>query len=134
MAVTEHGRIVLYRHFEEDMGEEKARTLMDHLLPVGWTNLATNEELRATERSLRHEIQTVEQSLRHEIQALGLATQHEFKAVRQELAQVKEAMATKVELLELKAEMYKGFKSITLALMGLMVTLQAITIATVRLI
>ena len=92
---------MLYRHFEEDMGEEKAKTLMDHLLPVGWTELATK---------------------------------HEVKALELKVDQIRETMATKVELLELKAEMYKGFKSLTLALMGLMVTLQAITIATVRLI
>lgn len=123
MAVTEHGRIVLYRHFEEDMGEEKARTLMDHLLPVGWTDLATKEELAAVERELKHEIQTVERKLTHEI-----------LLVKQEVVHIQETMATKVELAELKAEMYKGFKSLTLTLMGLMVTMQAITIATVRLI
>lgn len=92
MAVTEQGRIVLYRHFEEEMGEEKAKTLMDHLLPVGWTDLATTAELEAMGQTLR------------------------------------------LEIAELRIEMHKSFKSHTLALMGLMVTLQGITIATVRLI
>jgi hypothetical protein len=46
VAVTEQGRIVLCRHFEETMGEEKAKVLMDHLLPAGWTDLATKQDLR----------------------------------------------------------------------------------------
>ncbi|HEX2039071.1 MAG TPA: hypothetical protein VHF47_04970 [Acidimicrobiales bacterium] len=67
MAVTEHGRILLYRHFEEEMGEDKAKVLMDHLLPVGWTDLATKQELREVERSLRHEIVAVKHELQTEM-------------------------------------------------------------------
>jgi hypothetical protein len=56
MAVTEHGRMVLYRHFEAEMGEEKAQTLMDHLLPVAWTELATKQDLQELEFKLTAEM------------------------------------------------------------------------------
>ena len=118
MAVTEHGRIVLYRHFEAEMGEEKAQTLMDHLLPVGWTELATKEDLRelrfATKQDLR--------DLRYEVKA-------EFAEVRAEIADIRQTMATKVDVQELRAEMYKGFTTQTIALMTLMVAMQGLTLA-----
>jgi hypothetical protein len=56
MATTEHGRMVLYRHFEAEMGEEKAKVLMDHLLPVSWTEFATKQDLRELEFKLTAEM------------------------------------------------------------------------------
>ncbi|MDQ3757785.1 MAG: hypothetical protein M3394_08040 [Actinomycetota bacterium] len=100
MAVTEHGRFVLYRHFEAEMGEDKARTLMDHLLPVGWTDLATKQDLRE---------------------------------VAHELALVRESMATKADIADLRSEMYKGFTSVTLSLVAAMVGLQGLLLAGLKL-
>lgn len=104
MAVTEHGRIVLYRHFEEDMGEEKALTLMDHLLPVGWTELATKQDLSLTKQDL----------------------QVEFAGVRTEIATVRTEMA------ELRADLQHEFHVQMLGLVGVMVGLQGVLIAALK--
>lgn len=45
MAITEQSRYRLRIYLEETMGEEQASAMMDHLLPVGWTDLATSAEV-----------------------------------------------------------------------------------------
>ena len=45
MAITEHARHQLYKHLEELMGAEDASTLMEHLPPVGWADVATKRDL-----------------------------------------------------------------------------------------
>ena len=55
MAITEHARHQLYKHLEELMGAEDASTLMEHLPPVGWADVATRRDLDAMEQRLRLE-------------------------------------------------------------------------------
>ncbi|MDQ3756515.1 MAG: hypothetical protein M3394_01535 [Actinomycetota bacterium] len=45
VAITEQSRHELYRHLIETMGEERAGTLMAHLPPVGWAEVATKQDL-----------------------------------------------------------------------------------------
>ncbi|MDQ3757784.1 MAG: hypothetical protein M3394_08035 [Actinomycetota bacterium] len=118
MAVTEHGRFVLYRHFEAEMGEDKARTLMDHLLPVGWTDLATKQELR----ELAHELALVRESM---------ATKADLADLRTEMAELRTEVRT--EIAGLRSEMYKGFTSLTLTLVATMVGLQGLLLAGLKL-
>ena len=94
MTITEAGRHQLYQRLEAVLGPDEATTLMEHLPPVGWADVATkrdldhleqvlraelaNSELRfeaslrgglqASESSLRSEIQASESSLRSELQ------------------------------------------------------------------
>lgn len=45
MAITEEARHHLYRRLEEVLGPEEASTLMEHLPPVGWADVATKHDL-----------------------------------------------------------------------------------------
>lgn len=59
MAVDERSRHRLYRKLEELLGPEEAGTLMDHLPPGGFGNLATKDDihvLRADLESLEHRL------------------------------------------------------------------------------
>ncbi|MDQ3757786.1 MAG: hypothetical protein M3394_08045 [Actinomycetota bacterium] len=107
MAVTEHGRFVLYRHFEAEMGEDKARTLMDHLLPVGWTDLVTKQELREVA--------------------------HELAQLRDTVATKADLADLRTEIADLRSEMYKGFISLTRSLVAAMVGLQGLLLAGLKL-
>jgi hypothetical protein len=45
MAIDERSRHELHRKLEEVLGPEEAATLMSHLPPVGWADVATKQDL-----------------------------------------------------------------------------------------
>ena len=45
MAITEENRHLLYTRLTEVLGREEATTLMEHLSPVGWADVATERDL-----------------------------------------------------------------------------------------
>ena len=49
MTVDERSRHELYRRLEEVLGPEAATTLIEHLPPVGWADVATKHDLSALE-------------------------------------------------------------------------------------
>jgi hypothetical protein len=55
MAVDEQARHELYNRLVETLGPTHTRTLMEHLPPVGWADVATKRDLDA----LRHEMRAV---------------------------------------------------------------------------
>lgn len=59
MAITEKHRHQLHKALEEILGAEEAATLMDHLPPTGWADVATRRDLDHLETTLRSEIQLV---------------------------------------------------------------------------
>jgi hypothetical protein len=60
MAMDERSRYALHQKLEQLLGTDEAGTLMEHLPPVGWGDLATRSDLKASETyvigTLRSEI------------------------------------------------------------------------------
>ncbi len=52
MALDERSRHALYQKLEQVLGPEEATTLMQHLPPVGWADVATKEDLHQLEARL----------------------------------------------------------------------------------
>lgn len=52
MVVDDRSRHELYRRLEEVLGLEAATTLIEHLPPVGWADVATKEDLAGVEQRL----------------------------------------------------------------------------------
>ena len=52
MAVDERSRHELYRRLEEVLGPEAATTLIEHLPPLGWADVATKHDLAALEERM----------------------------------------------------------------------------------
>jgi hypothetical protein len=52
VAITEETRHHLYRRLEEALGPEEASTLMEHLPPVGWADVATKHDLAQLEQRM----------------------------------------------------------------------------------
>ncbi len=50
MAITEKSRHEMYRRLEEILGPDEATTLMEHLPPVGWADVATKNDLRSLDK------------------------------------------------------------------------------------
>ena len=47
MAITEANRLEMYLELRKVLGDEKADTLMEHLPPVGWANVARQDDMMA---------------------------------------------------------------------------------------
>jgi hypothetical protein len=52
MAVDEHARHELYNQLTDVLGPGHARTLMEHLPPAGWGEVATRRDLEVVEHRL----------------------------------------------------------------------------------
>ena len=63
MAIDERARHQLYQRLEETLGAEPATTLMEHLPPTGWADVATKSDLAALERSTKSDISALEERL-----------------------------------------------------------------------
>jgi len=68
MAITEDKRHDLFEALVEVLGREKATTLMEHLPPVGWADVATKRDLDHQSTVTRHDVEVEAARLRSEMQ------------------------------------------------------------------
>ena len=127
MAITEDHRYRLFQHLVEVLGRENASTLMEHLPPTGWADVATKQDLEHLRARLQHEFD--QRDLRFE------RIDHRFNQVDARFDQV-DARFERVDArfeqidarfdsfrLEMKADMERAFRMQTFALVGLMFTM-----------
>jgi hypothetical protein len=69
MTVHERARHRLYRKLEEVLGTEDAGTLMSHLPPVGFADLATKADLARLEERLTLKMESGLDSVEHRLSA-----------------------------------------------------------------
>lgn len=60
VAITEQNRHEMYDKLEEVLGRAEAATLMEHLPPVGWADVATKRDLDALEARIEARFERVE--------------------------------------------------------------------------
>lgn len=62
-AITERARRDLYEHAEETWGKEAADTLMAHLPPVGWADVATKTDVAALAAATKADVALLRKDL-----------------------------------------------------------------------
>lgn len=67
MAISEHDRYELHRWLVDSAGEQVAETLMAHLPPVGWADVATKRDLEHLGDVLRLEMRAESNALRADV-------------------------------------------------------------------
>ncbi len=67
MAMTETQRTTLYNQLVDAIGQEAARTLMDQLPPSGWGQVATKDDIKASEEQLQRDLDATEKLLQGEL-------------------------------------------------------------------
>jgi hypothetical protein len=92
MPVDERARHRLYLKLEEVLGSDEAGTLMAHLPPAGFAELATKDDLLLTRTELKTEMESLKQELKGDMASL----KGEMASLKQEL---------KGDMASLKAEM-----------------------------
>ena len=80
MAMTETQRTTLYSQLTDAIGQEAAKTLMEQLPPSGWDQVATKDDVKASERLLKDDVKASEKLLQREIKASEKLLQRELKA------------------------------------------------------
>jgi hypothetical protein len=65
MALDERSRHELYLRLEETLGPEAATTLMEHLPPVGWADVATKRDVDQSAALLRNDLALLRLELDH---------------------------------------------------------------------
>ncbi len=61
MSIDERARHRLFVKLESVLGAEEATTLMEHLPPVGWADVATKQDLRQVDERIRLRFEAQEQ-------------------------------------------------------------------------
>jgi hypothetical protein len=61
MPVTEESRHRLHQKLDETIGTEDATTLMEHLPPVGWADVATKADLASLRNDMDHRFAIVDE-------------------------------------------------------------------------
>jgi hypothetical protein len=85
MAISEDRRHEMYEGLIEALGRERATTLMEHLPPVGWADVATKRDLDQQTLVLRRDMEAEFGKVRAEIASVRAELGAEIASVRAEL-------------------------------------------------
>ena len=78
MAIDERARHQLYLRLEEQLGDEAASTLMEHLPPTGWADVATKRDLDHLRAATKTDIDHLRAATKTDIDHLRAATKTEI--------------------------------------------------------
>jgi hypothetical protein len=110
MTISEQSRHALFVRLESVLGEEAALTLMEHLPPVGWADVATKRDLDQLHVLTQRDI------------ALGAAE------IRDEMHQLETSLRE-----EIHSSMAAQTRTLVFTVLGSMATMGALTISAARL-
>ena len=128
MVMTETQRTTLYSQLTDAIGQEAARTLMEQLSPMGWDQVATKEDVKASEKMLLREIRASETRVLGELKEsegrlmIQIADSESRQGARIDETNTRiDGMNTRLdetnrELSELKGEVRTGFADLKLAM------------------
>lgn len=129
MAITEESRHHLFKRLEEQLGHDEAVTLMEHLPPVGWADVATRRDLDESRTATTRDLDNMTIQLRLEMANLGADLRAEMAALGTELRGEMAELGT-----ELRAEIVRvgdAQRSDHRQMLGALVALYLGTVATV---
>lgn len=131
MTISEESRHRLHERLDEVLGREEASTLMEHLPPIGWSDMATRHDLLHLERRVDVRFEQVDArfdqvDLRfEEVDRRFEEVGRRFDAVDQRFDQldvrfelVDERMDRRMS--ELRSELHKDMRTNNIALIGAM--------------
>ena len=132
MSTNDKARLELHRRLESVLGAEEASTLMSHLPPVTWDQVATKDGLRALEANLRAEISVSASGLRAEMANLGTEIRTEIAGLRTE---VRTGLAVvRTEMADLRTEISDAIVRQTRWMLGFALALASVMITVTRLV
>ncbi|CAN5857029.1 hypothetical protein BH23ACT2_BH23ACT2_20510 [soil metagenome] len=116
MAITEETRHHLHQRLEAVLGPEEAASLMEHLPPRGWGDVATKVDLDHLQTVTKQDLDLAIERLRTELKGDIAELRAEIGAVRTEMVQMGAALQERIDanhasllasMAELRAEMHE---------------------------
>lgn len=130
MPITEGSRDRMRRRLEEVLGDEEATTLMEHLPPKGWEDMATKGDLAHLREWVEVKLESLRLELRADIAAVRGELRAGIAAVRGELAG--EIGNVRGEIGNLRGEFHATIRMHTLAIIGAMAAFNGTMVALLR--
>jgi hypothetical protein len=131
MVLDERSRHELYLRLEETLGPDAATTLMEHLPPIGWADVATKRDLDALEQRVDLRFAALDERLDRRFDAIDHrfetidhrfeAIDHRFEAMEQRNDMRSEALENKLLAAfrgELQGALTTQSRHLTIALVG----------------
>ena len=104
MAIDERARHQLYLRLEEQLGTEAAATLMEHLPPTGWADVATKRDLDHLRAATKADIDRLRAGIKADIDHLADLTRREIDRSGDQLrAELHKALAEQTRTVVLTA-------------------------------
>ena len=121
MAIDERARHELYLRLEEQLGPEAASTLMEHLPPTGWSEVATKHDLDHLRAATKADIDHLRAATKADIDHLRGMTNSDINRMGDQL----------------RAEFHRGLaeqtRTVVLANIGMFVAMAGVAFAAARL-
>jgi len=124
MSITEAERFTMHAGLQENLGEEVANILMEHLPPVGWADVATKHDLIAFETRTDMRFVSLEERMSLRIENLEERMNLRFEKIDLRISELDKRMT--LQFMNVDQSLGKIDESITLltrtmwALTGLM--------------
>ena len=81
MAISQAKRTELHQELREKLTVDTADTLMDHLPPDGWSEVAMKSDLHTLEVAMKSDLHTLEVAMKSDLTALEVALRSDMKAL-----------------------------------------------------
>ncbi len=96
MTVDDRARHRLYLRLEEVLGHEEAGTLMSHLPPVGWGEVATKADTGRLEHRMSADLQSLEHRLTADMESLEYRLKADMESLEYRLTATMERLARRL--------------------------------------
>ena len=82
MAISEASRHEMRVKLEEVLGAQVANTVMEHLPPVGWADVATKRDLDAVQVLMKRDLDRMQVLVKRDLDALQVLVRHDLDALQ----------------------------------------------------
>ena len=79
MPISEATRHQLHQRLSELIGPEEAATLMEHLPPVGWADVATKQDLEHLRVATKQDLEQVQVAMRGDLENVRVSMQRDVQ-------------------------------------------------------
>lgn len=106
MTITEASRHRLHEALIDKLGEEEASTLMEHLPPVGWADVATKTDLEHLHTATKGDLDAIRIATKADLDSHRAATKADLDSLRAEFAAVRSEIAHVCQVMDLRFESF----------------------------